>query len=133
MEKKVEITSVQNLSSSFYRYLYQLNFRNQSPMQKRFSMARKGLINGHVVVCYQAEEVLGWVLIWYEKNHYIKTPIAYFYVKKKCRRQGVGSLLIKTAYGFCKNHYKQSMSVWVHDEVSEGFFSNVHKNITRYS
>lgn len=125
------VKSVSDLTAEEYVYCYRANLGTGGTMQSDLSALRKSegftarrFSNPRVIMAWDddhmgASRLLGWCLFYYD-NVFNRIDSG-FYVKKKFRRKGVGTALMKEL----KNYSKRPV---VHPWTEENgkFFSNFH-------
>ena len=120
------VKSVKELTPEEYQYCYRANLGIDGTLQSDISYLRKfdssDWLDAKVILAWDdnaqgASRLQGWCLFFY--NTHVKKVDTGFYVKKKFRRKGVGTALMKEL----KNYSKRPL---VHPWTDENgkFFSN---------
>lgn len=129
MFSKTHTIKLKNISQSIYRELYRLNRSTRKDnhhwvMRQELALQRKNLSQKEPYIHYMydsEDNIAAWALCFYLKNRY-KT---YFYVRKKHRRKGLGTRLVKTNKRFIKSKKLRTPNFSPHDKVSRAFFNNI--------
>lgn len=119
--KPIRTLRLSEVEPELYKQLYRLNFRSNGGMRNCLVGHRKA---NNAYVCYvldQENNVAGWTLVYQTHN---TIPAAHFYVRKKYRRKGLGTLLMQAALDTANEYYNSKLYYFPHDPQSTCFFKS---------
>lgn len=120
----IVIVPIEEVNSKLYKKLYQLNFRSVGTMRGALVRTRRQN-NSYVSYILDADNnVAAWTIIFV--NH-LGRATSYYYVRKKYRRHGLGTQLMKAAVDVANNYFNNEIHYVPHDIVSVSFFRNCRK------
>jgi GNAT superfamily N-acetyltransferase len=120
MSRRVKKYRLPDLSQELYRRLYSLNFRGASPMRRALRLYRSWS-TACVFVIHDLGKVLAWSLVTPGRRKDLIR--ASFYVRKKYRRQGLGTRLKRAVTSEAKRR-RCLWGHWDHSSAAKAFFTD---------